>query len=148
MALPELVALVDRAGTSVRISLAMSALAVRPALQVADPSNGDVLYVAALADAAGSWQWKADCVRDQPLLISTGEATIAALPVLVNQRVRRVLARELKQAGNGCACHAAALEALRLYHALCLLLFAQADYASCAAHLTLLRDLEPCPCAC
>lgn len=148
MAVPQLVAVVDAKGTTIRISLLTTALAMRPVVACTDPATADSLYVAILPDSAGSWQWKVNSVQDQVLVIATDNNAAGPVTVLLNASVRRVLSRELKKSGQACSCHDSTLEALRLYHALSLLLFSEGNYRGCQDHLTLLQDLEPCPCSC
>lgn len=149
MAVPQLAALVDVRGTTVRISLLSPVTpAPRPVLLVADAGSGELLYAVPLPDSAGSWQWKVTSVQDQVLLLSVDDPAVLPLPVLLNSGTRRVLAHEIKRAGRGCECDTQTLELLRLYHALALLLFAEGNYAGAQAHLTLLQDLEPCACDC
>lgn len=153
MALAALVPTLDRAGRVLRLSMAISATDNRPALIATDPVTGDELYVQNLPNTPLSWNWLLTCVHDQTLLITSLEPGLPPLPVLLNVRVRKALARALKAVdradGRDCTCRAVrALDELRLYHALALLLFTEGDYGNCQQHLDLLADLEPCACVC
>ena len=154
MAVAQLTAVPDGAGAVLRASLPTTALIARPLLTATDPATGEALFVVETGEAAGLWQWKVESALDRVLVLATDEATIKPLPVLLNTRVRKVLARVLKHVGRAEGCRDPALHealaGLRHYHALAGLLFAAGDYAGCALHLQLLADLEPgsCPCSC
>jgi hypothetical protein len=136
---------VDADGKAIRLTLATTS-GLRPGLVAVDPSTGDVLYVVDLPTAGGFYNWKIPVVQDMVVLVNGNG--VEPLPVLVNVRVRRALAHQLRKSATGCPCSLDKLDELRFYHGLCLLLFHEGDFIGCQQHLTLLQDLEPCGCDC